>query len=330
MRFPWSKRETRNYTDAIVEHLTSYAAGQTTRSSPAVVEIALGLWGRALASATVSPETPALTPAILEQMGRALLLRGEAVYRIDVDQGIRLLPSASWSVKGGTDEREWTYKVTEHTPDGHEITRTLPADGVVHLRIGAEPGSPWKGCGPLQNSSTSKTLAGRIETRLSEEADAKTGTLLAVPEVKQQLQDDINRLKGEVVLVRGPSNWDAPGRPGGTELRPQRLGFSPPEHIEGLRDSVSRSVLAAAGVPAALLGSDGVASREGNRQLILNTILPVSKIISVELADKLDVPGLTMTFEALQADITNRARGVGTLVKAGVQLDEAMRHAGFA
>ena len=326
MRFPWQKRETRNYTDAVVEYLASYASGETPKNKPAAIEIAAGLWGRAFASATVTPETPAtaaLSAAVLEGIGRRLLLRGEAVYRIDVNGAVRLFPASDWTITGGVDS--WLYKVKERAPYG-DVTRTLPASGVVHVRIGADPDSPWKGFGPLENASTSTALAGRMEARLAQEADAKVGSLLPVPEVKQQLQDDINRLKGEVVLVRGPQNWDTPGRPGGAfDLRPQRLGFNPPESIEPLRDAVSRSVLAAAGVPAALLGrSDGTLLREAQRQFLHGTISPVGKIVAVELADKLDAPGLSFDFAALFAsDIAGRARAFASMVKGGMSVERA-------
>ena len=58
MRIPFLNRETRqeSYTDAVVELIQAQAAGGSAASAKrtAALEIALGLWGRAFASATVT------------------------------------------------------------------------------------------------------------------------------------------------------------------------------------------------------------------------------------------------------------------------------------
>ena len=77
--WPFGKPETRaGYTDAIVEALLQTASGpDASVASLGVTEACAGLWARSFASATVTPAnmaTSALTPAVLEAIGRRLLL----------------------------------------------------------------------------------------------------------------------------------------------------------------------------------------------------------------------------------------------------------------
>ena len=70
MKLPWQSHETRadSYTDTVVELIQSQASGTFIDPSRiAAREIALGLWGRAFASASVEPAgviASALTPGV--------------------------------------------------------------------------------------------------------------------------------------------------------------------------------------------------------------------------------------------------------------------------
>ena len=140
MKIPFLNRpETRaGYTDAIVEALLKEATGHTTASvaSLGVVEAAVGLWGRSFASATVTPSnmaTDALSPAVLEAIGRRLLLNGEAVFEIVVeDEAVRLVEASNWEIE---ERGEWLYRADFTTPTG-VYNRSLTADRVLHPRIG--------------------------------------------------------------------------------------------------------------------------------------------------------------------------------------------------
>ena len=123
MKIPFLNRpETRaGYTDAIVEALLKEATGGTTASvsSLGVTEACAGLWGRSFASATVTPlnmATAALTPAVLETIGRRLLLHGETVFEIAVDgDAVKLVEAASWAVE---ERGQWLYRADFATPEG--------------------------------------------------------------------------------------------------------------------------------------------------------------------------------------------------------------------
>ena len=94
----------RTYTTDRVGALMASSAGPgAVATAVAAVEIAAGLWSRALALATVTPQTArtrAITPAILELAGRSLARRGQVVFDLEVDAGgaLALIPCAAATV----------------------------------------------------------------------------------------------------------------------------------------------------------------------------------------------------------------------------------------
>ena len=75
----------------------------------------------------------------------------------------------------------------------------------------------------------------------------------------------------------------------------------------------------------------GQAQREGWRRFAHGSVVPVARIVARELADKLDAPGLTLSFDALYAsDVVGRTRSYKQLVEAGMNAGEAARIAGLA
>ena len=189
--WPGGKAEHRSadYSADVVNALLASAQGGGAPpivSALAAVEICTGLWGRAFASATVTPtdrRTLALTPSTLESMGRELATRGEAVYALDVDDNgqVRLTPAARWEVRGGIDPESWRYDLEHETPGGAR-KRNLPSAGVIHLRYATRPNKPWAGVSPLGMASETRALAGWIERRLAEEASTSTGYVLPIPD----------------------------------------------------------------------------------------------------------------------------------------------------
>ena len=335
MKFPWPKMETReSYSELLVKLLVGRAEGDTEGSvdSLAVVEAAAGLWGRSFASAEVTPSTmatDALTPSVLESIGRALLLRGEAVFIIEVEDGVvELVECASWEVSGRS---EWLYRVDIAMPDGN-TTKTLTSDMVLHPRIGATSGRPWEGRGPLSGSATAK-LAATLESKLSQEMSGPVGSVLPVPHGgSPALQQDINKLAGKVALVETTSGGfgDKMDAPKGDWLT-RRIGADFPASVIQLRGETEQSILAAAGVPASLLGnSDGTYARESFRQFLHSSIAPIARMISGELAQKLDTPGLSFDFSALFAsDLSGRARAFQSMVGGGIEISQAAALAGL-
>ncbi len=204
------EKRAEDYTEAIIAQLIDTADTSVTPSgSTAAEEVAIGLWGRAFASANVTPSGPiveALTPTVMQMVGRNLAEYGESLWEIEVEGGeLHLEHASDYAIEG---MREWIYDLSLPCPDGI-VKRTLPASRVLHVRYAEDGDQPWKGIGPMQQASTTRRLVTNVETRLADETSARSGYLIPVPEVTASLQGDINKLKGKSVLVKSTADgWD--------------------------------------------------------------------------------------------------------------------------
>ena len=319
------------FTDTALEDALNIATGnaQSVAEQTAAAEFAIGLLSRCFAAAIVEPDGigPALPAAFRADLARRLLIRGEALYAIEVNSlgVIRLLPASSHDIAGGPDESSWRYYLDLPGPTELE-TRRLPGRAVVHVRIGNDPATPWKGCSPLENAGLTARVLARLEHRTGQESGAQVGYLLPVPdgtsdEATDALKKDLKGLEGKVALVESretgsvsraaapPSDW-----------RLQRFGAAIPEGNVALRRQVGADVCAALGIPAALfVGADGATVREAYRQLLVSTLQPLGVLIGDELERKLELPAVRFNFRRLAAaDIAARARAYGTLIQADV------------
>ena len=74
-----------SFTDAVVARLVATSAGVGDGGALGAIEVASRLWGSGLSSATVSPSGGALaavTPSVLDTIGRSLCRAGESLYAI--------------------------------------------------------------------------------------------------------------------------------------------------------------------------------------------------------------------------------------------------------
>ena len=340
MRFPWQDRETRaeTFTEAALELLSQGADSPKAKPGAiAALEIALGLWGRAFASATVEPSSMsvALTPSVLEMIGRELIRVGEAVFLIEVADGRMMLqPSKTWDLKGGPDPATWTYAITLAGPSTTTKTKNVSERRIVHVRYGADPDRPWRGVGPLERAKTTATLAANVETRLSEELGQSAGEVLPVPDgkTKSALQKDLRTIKGKIALVESTSSGWGDGSQGAPrrDLVQNRIGANPPEVLATLRSDSALSVLAACGVPVTLLErADGTSLREAWRQFLHSSVTPVADIVAAELSDKLAVD-IKLNFDRMFAsDLSGRARAFQSMVGGGMDVAKAAALAGL-
>ena len=336
------------FTDAIVRALLTQAAGGTTAdpSATAALEAAAGQYARAFAVAEVSPATAAtaaLTPAVLSLMARDLIRRGEFVHVIEVGRGgVRLTPAGfSWDVRGRTDPATWRYRVLLSGPSG-SVTRNLPAAGVVHGRYSVDPARPWAGVSPLAWASLTGRLHANLEDAIADEAGGTRGHVLPVPQGPDSdddtdplagLRKDIATLRGRTVLAETvASGWGegAMAAPR-ADWKAQRLGFNAPVSMATLRTDSAQAVLSACGASADLFThGDAAGQRESWRRFLHGSIQPLGDLLAAELAVKLDVPGLAMSFDRLMAsDISGRARAFGSLVQGGMDKDRAAALAGL-
>ena len=327
-----------SYTDRAIEDLVNRASG-AGYGALGVVEIAAGLWERALASATFQPVNntlAGLTPGLLAVIGRALALRGNLVCRIRVEGlTVKLDAASDYDIQGaGPDSDEWLYRLSLPGPSD-TVTVLLPAASVLHFRCGVAESQPWRGVPPLMQSRTTAGLAGKVESALTGEVSIPVGRLAITTGKTATFLSFLKRggyyLSGEVVsrgLPQEPS----------TRVAPQRYGPQVDAATQSLRGDVVRDILGVFGVPPALFAErgDGAGQREAWRRFWLGTVQPLAVQIQQEVRAKLD-PGATVTLEALRAGdedgrsraTMRRAQAFKTLKEAGIETGEARRLAGL-
>ena len=331
-------RETRaqSYTDLVVQSLLSTSAGDVAQGYTAAREVAAGAWQRAFSAARLAPDeviADAVAP-YLGFIGRALVLHGEAVFAVDFDDGLQLIPAASATITGGPNPSSWTYELQLIGPSSTITRHPVPAAGVLHLFYARAPLSPWKGVSPIEASQTTRALLDNIERRLAEELGAAVGSLIAVPNVEStsQLQADLRAMRGGTALVESTSSGYGAGATGAPaqDFKPQRIGGDPPVTITALRRQVEQSILAACGVPtSALGGSDASASREQYRQFMHSVIQPTLDGVAAQIGAHFETE-LTVDLSRLFAsDLSGRARSFQSMVKGGLDVTEAATLAGL-
>ena len=331
-------------TDELVRRIVERAGGSVA-ASPAqsgALQIGAGLVGRAFASATVEGVTPvvrrALTPSVLETIGRSLLREGEALFYIRVNrEGLRLFSVVSYDVTGSYDPNTWRYRLDLSGPSGTWSVNARP-DSVVHCKHLVESQRPWRGVSPLDIATNAGALDVLVNQALSQESSGPVGSVIAIPKdggssTLDGLREQIRGLRGRTAIVEttaggwGQGQAQAPR----SDWKPSRLGANMPASMVELRADADRLVLAALGVPVGLVGgADGAAMRESWRQLLHATLAPLGRIVQEELREKLDAPRLTFDWSEIGAsDIAGRARAFGSMVSAGMALDRAAALSGL-
>ena len=92
-----------------------------------------------------APRHP-LTPSFLRDYATRMLLHGNAIYLVDIEDGLTLIPAASFEVGGGYRKSSWVYSLELPRPSGSPITRRIPSETVIlHVSRGAAVATPWLG-----------------------------------------------------------------------------------------------------------------------------------------------------------------------------------------
>ena len=159
---------------------------------------------RAFASAdvTTADSTMAgfLDPHTLSMLGRSLIRNGEyvAVIKMGMESNTpRLATAASWDVRGGANPSSWVYRLSLAGPSHQTTIENLPAAGVVHVRYSSDPGTPWRGVGPLQSARLAGRLSAEVSTALADELSGPRGALLPLPNVSGD-DPEIDLLKADI------------------------------------------------------------------------------------------------------------------------------------
>ena len=213
------------YTSQVMQARADYIAGvDGVAELTGTVQGCASLWEGGLSLSDVEG-TDMLTPAMLALAGRALALRGEAVFLIREDG---LLPCSDWDLTT-RNSKPTAYRVG--IPDtGGGKTETVLSGEVLHLRIGADMAMPYVGQSPLRRARLTAGLLQTLEAALSEVfANAPLGSsVIPFPEAPDQDMSDLARgfrgFRGKV-LVRESVNVTAAGGPA-----PQAFGvYQDPE-----------------------------------------------------------------------------------------------------
>ena len=319
------RREKRDsYTSQQINALVAAADGTAASGALATVETIGRLWESAFSSG----ESSVLAPWQLGHLGRQLVLRGESLWWKSLASG--LLTVSEHDVMGNSAApSRWQYRVTMPTPSS-SISRRAAAGDVLHVRIGASSSQPWRGCSPLASSEATASVLREVERSLSEEHSGPVGSLIGVPnpEGSAEIANVIASLKGRAILTeQGELVLAGESSSARTAWKPNRVGPMPAVGTASTREGVERSLLAAAGIPAALVhgGSD---HRDAWRAFLAGTIAPAAKLVSAELA-RMNLDHRISFSAIMSSDLQARARAYKSLKDGGMEETEARAICGF-
>ena len=348
MRNPF-KRETRaaaggNATDNVVNSIlaaNAQAAGSALPSATGALEIAAGFVGRAFAAAQVeggSGIEAALTPSVLQMIGRQLIRAGEFVGLIEVDGGgVEIAPANSWDINGSYQRATWRYALTLASPSGRSPTVRVPAEQVLHIRYATDPATPWKGRSPVAVAALAGRLSAETIKMLADEVSGPRGYLLPVvgadgaDDTINEFRGQLAGLNGRVATVEAQQSMAADaGLMRRREWETIRIGGTPPEQNIALAKMASEEVLGACGIPQGLVIGDSVSAglREAWRVFLFGTLAPLGRLAQEEIGAKL--AGVRLDWDDLKAsDLQGRARAFQSLVGGGMAVERAAALSGL-
>ena len=339
--WPFSnKLETRaSYTDVLIASLVSRASGKTLAipSATGALEACSGVVGRAFAASEVAgPDSliQALTPSIMEMIGRSLIRVGELVLLIDTQGGrLRLLPAESHDVEGGPDPSTWEYRLTLGGPSRTITHDFVPSQQVLHFRYACDPSTPWRGNSPMDVATLAGKLSAETVRALADESSGPVGRLLGIPidgadATVEALKKDITNARGKMAIIEA-GDWGSAGD-AKVALKSERFGSEPPTSMVDLLNASSREVYAACGLNGSLWGSgDAASTREAWRLALFSVLSPLGRLVEAELQDKLE-DTVTLSWQELRAsDLSGRARAFQSMVGGGMAVDQAVSIAGL-
>ena len=276
-----------------------------------------------------------------QQLGRDLVRSGDSMFVIDVRAGdVALLPVSSWHWEDPHDPHPgaWSVRATYYGPSS-SVTRNLPADGVVFIRWGGSPGTPYVVTGPMSWAYTTAWLQSEVERSLADEASGPITNLIPVPDDvsdKETEDDDPFRdVKNDIRAARGAGGL---GRDHG-----ERLGR---RHGRGAASRLARRAagtetarvhdhVAGAGVQPGARGhghSGGAVRRCERRHhpqggvplLRQNPVQRMADLAAAELSAKLETPVRFNLTELHAWDMQTRAVSFQRMVQSGMDLERAV------
>ena len=301
---------------------------------------------RSILGSTVTG-SPAVNHAIASRLARELMLTGESLRLIEIRDGqVKLLEVSDWTISseaGAVSPSDWMYKVTLPAPGG-SVTRNIPSDGVIHIRLHVDPAEPWKGRNPLAACPAFADASKRLERFLEIELRTPVGKIIPVPQAQSDyetadgtveshlktLKEGLQKLDGKIATPETFQNTGDGGRSPARDWVPQPLQPVFPASLPDVLEATRSSVYAACGTPTALLNAGAASTREAFRVFLVSCLRPVCELICEEMDRKLETQ-IVFDFGALIAgDMTAKARATKGLVEAGVALPDALTMAGLS
>ena len=252
-------------TDELIARIMERAGTGTTArpSEGGALQVGAGLVGRAFASATVTGARPsitrALTPDVLERIGRELMREGESLFYLRVGRdGLRLFPVVSYDVTGTFDPVTWRYRCDLSGPSGTWSVNARP-DQVLHVKYMVEKERPWRGVGPLAVARLAAKLNSEVNTALNDEASGPRGSVIPIP--KDGGEGTLEKMRAQLATLNGKAALIETTAGGWGQGQAQAPKFWRLESATPGRDATGR-----AGIPAQRFrpfdpGLDGRADR---------------------------------------------------------------------
>ena len=339
--WPFGNRlETRaDYTDTLIAGLLSRAQGKTLAvpTATGALEACSGLVGRGFVSAEVSgPDslTRALSPSVMEMIGRSLIRTGEIVFLVDSSSGsLRLIPAQTHDVEGGPDPSGWSYSITAGGPSRTIAYDSVDGSSVLHFRYAADPLTPWRGNGPIEVASAAGRLSSETVNALANEASGPVGRLLAVPVDGQDatvegLKTDIANARGRTAIVEGGdwgSSGDAKVSLQSARFRCRATSWARRADVSVLPGGLCRMRPERRSLGRCWWGWGDSGSMATGPVGVLS---PLGKLVEAELQEKLD-DTVTLSWQELRAsDLSGRARAFQSMVGGGMDVTKAISIAG--
>ena len=313
-------------------HPLASQAGASPIPGTGKIEAAIGLTARAIASARVTgTRAENVTPAMLDQMVRSMMVDGEAVYRIDTDDYPPTFTPARTpiTVLGGPDPATWSYQLDMPGPTTSEWQQ-LPADSVLHVMWATTPDCSWRGISPLRGPTA--LMLARIDAALAAEAAGGGGYMVPIEFPREAELSDEQLTALQASFKARYNTGDGSTHPfilvaGGKADKPERWGINPPQHLVTLREQVEHTVVQALGIPASLLATVGTntADQAALRRWRVTTLEPLARTIAREITAKLGEP-VTLDLDSITTtESAMVARAIKGYVEAGLPLDTALQ-----
>ena len=276
------------------------------------------------------------TPYGWHRFGRSLVREGASLSVVDMDGGgvVELVPAAFWNFENLPPRTEvdrestWQARVSTYGPSTSS-TRLLPRDQIVFVRWGTSPGTRYRGQGPTSWAALTAKLQGEVERSLGDEAAGPLANFSRNPRTpapQKVMADIFGPLKAAIAAARGRAlllettaggggrgRTDAPAR----DWVASRLGPAPPAPLVTAANAAWDRMLAAFGMPSAVFhGGDGTGAREALRVWHQLTVMPLARILSYELTERLETE-INLVFDPYARDQVSRAQVAAKL--AGIE-----------